>query len=225
MDNYVNSYDKHDKRHALADNDCGLPDYGPWLTSLASGLAAVDQVDFLVDHLEGPQPQAKKAAVLVPLFPHTSEQELHVAFIRRSATMRAHSGEIAFPGGKCETDEAFPVETALREAQEEIGLDPARVRVLGLLNPVFTIVSNYVILPVVAFLPEGLGALHLQTSEVSEVIVASVQQLSNPAIVHTEQWLRDGKTRVVHFYQYGEYTIWGATGRILSEFLKLLPAE
>src|SRR5215472_134839 len=109
------------------------------------------------DSVEGPQPDARRAAVLIPLF--ELQGEAYLAFIRRASTLRAHSGEIAFPGGQVEPGEAFPVATALREAQEEIGLDPASIEVLGLLPPVYTVVSNYLITPVVAYLPSGLGTL------------------------------------------------------------------
>jgi len=114
--------------------------------------------------------------------------------------------------------------TALREAQEEIGLDPARVEVLGLLSPVFTVVSNFLITPVVAFLPQGLGELQLQASEVHELLLAPLQGLADPAILHTEQWTRDNRTRLVYFYDYASYRIWGATGRMLNAFLETIAA-
>jgi len=110
----------------------------------------------------------------------------------------------------------------LREAQEEIGLSPARVEVLGVLDPVFTVVSNYLILPVVAYLPEGLGTLRLQASEVTEVLLASLPRLADPTISHTEEWTRGGIARTVYFFDYGTYRIWGATGRILNELLEVL---
>jgi 8-oxo-dGTP pyrophosphatase MutT (NUDIX family) len=171
------------------------------------------------DGVEGPQPEARRAAVLIPVF--ELHGETYLAFIRRASTLRSHSGEIAFPGGKVEDDESFPVMTALREAHEEIGLDPASIEVLGILPPVFTVVSNYLITPVVAYLPSGLGTLTLQASEVAEVILAPLRRLSDPAIAHIEQWSRSGEVRTVYFYMYDAYQIWGATGRILAAFLEL----
>ncbi len=167
----------------------------------------------------GPQAEARRAAVLVPVF--ESHGETYLAFIRRASTLRSHSGEIAFPGGKVEDGESFPVTTALREAQEEIGLDPASIEVLGLLPPVFTMVSNYLITPVVAYLPSGLGTLTLQASEVAEVILAPLRRLSDPAIAHVEQRSRSGEVRTVYFYRYDTYQIWGATGCMLAAFLEL----
>lgn len=170
--------------------------------------------------VEGLQPEARRAAVLIPLF--ELHGETYLAFIRRASTLRAHSGEIAFPGGQAEPGEAFPVATALRETQEEIGLDPASVEVLGLLPSVFTPVSNYLITPVVAYLPSGLGTLTLQSSEVTEVILTSLRRLADPAIAYTEQWTRSGRVYTVYFYIYDAHKIWGATGRMLAAFLELL---
>src|SRR5207302_1971115 len=119
-------------------------------------------------------------------------------------------------GGSVDATDVSPVMAALREAQEEIGLDPTRVEVLGILAPVFTVVSNYLIMPVVAFLSEGPGALQLQASEVAEIILVPLQGLADPSIAHTEEWTRGGLTRTVYFYDYGSYRIWGATARIVN---------
>src|SRR6266566_6534273 len=135
-------------------------------------LEPLESADISVDAVEGQLPHARKAAVLLGIFEQDGQSTL--IFIRRSSTLRAHSGEIAFPGGGVEPTDHSPIMAALREAQEEIGLDAARVEVLGMLHPVFTVVSNYLIVPVVAFLPEGLGTLQLQTSEVTEIILASL---------------------------------------------------
>lgn len=183
-------------------------------------LEPVERADMLIDAVEGQCLDARKSAVLLAVF--EQENVPYIAFIRRASTLRAHSGEIAFPGGGVDATDASPVMTALREAYEEIGLEPARVEVVGVLPPVFTLVSNYLITPVVAYVPQGLGELHLQASEVTELILIPLQTLAEPAIAHTEQWTRGGMTRTVYFYDHGPYRIWGATGRILSMLLALL---
>jgi 8-oxo-dGTP pyrophosphatase MutT (NUDIX family) len=188
--------------------------------TLRERLEPVEHGHILPDAVEGLLPHARKAAVLLPLF--EQEGELYLVFIRRASTLRAHSGEIAFPGGGADLTDTSPVMTALREAQEEIGLDPARVEVLGVLSPVFTVVSNYLVLPVVAFLPHGLGELHLQASEVTELILVPLRGLADPAVLHTEEWTRADLTRTIYFYDYGPYRIWGATGRILNTLLETL---
>ena len=187
---------------------------------LQERLEPIERAALLSDALEEVLPSARKAAVLLGLF--EEQGEIHLIFIRRAATLRSHSGEIAFPGGGHELTDSSLVVTALREAQEEIGLDPSQVEVLGLLHPVFTVVSNYLIVPVVAFLPRGLGTLRLQASEVTEVLLTSLSGLADPAIFHTEQWTRQGQTRTIYFYDYGTWRIWGATARILNELLEVL---
>ncbi|GAC1389310.1 MAG: CoA pyrophosphatase [Ktedonobacteraceae bacterium] len=183
-------------------------------------LEPVERADMLVDAIEGQLPNARKAAVLLAVF--EQESKPYITFIRRASTLRAHSGEIAFPGGGADATDVSLVMTALREAYEEIGLAPAQAEVLGVLHPVFTIVSNYLITPVVAYLPQGLGKLQLQASEVTELILVPLQALADPTIAHTEQWSRGGMNRTVYFYDHGSYRIWGATGRILSMLLELL---
>ena len=200
-----------------------IPDIPTSLHILHERLAPTARAEELVDSLEGYLPNARRAAVLLPLF--EQDGELAIAFIRRATTLRSHSGEIAFPGGSVDSTDTSTVMTALREAQEEIGLDPTSVEVLGVLTPVFTVVSNFLITPVVAFLPRGLGELHLQTSEVKELILVPLRGLADPAILHTEQWMRNGMARLVHFYDYGPHRIWGATGRILNALLETLHAS
>lgn len=190
------------------------------IMALRSRLEPVERADSLCDALEGQQPNARKAAVLIGLFEREGEATL--IFIRRASTLRSHSGEIAFPGGSVDVTDASPVRTALREAQEEIGLLPARAEVLGILFPVFTVVSNFLITPVVAFLPQGPGELRLQASEVADLLLLPLRGLADPTIAHTEQWTREGLARTVYFYDYGSYRVWGATARMLNALLGLL---
>lgn len=197
-----------------------LHDISEVLAVLRTCLQPLDASVSLVDVLEGERPNARKSAVLLALF--EQEGATHLVFIRRAATLRAHGGEIAFPGGSYDQEDASLVATALREAMEEISLAPARVEVLGLLAPVFTVVSNFLILPVVAYLPDGPGPLLAQPGEVAEVLVLPLAALADPAIAHTEVWSNGGRTRQVYFYDYGSLRIWGATGRILASLLTLL---
>jgi 8-oxo-dGTP pyrophosphatase MutT (NUDIX family) len=190
------------------------------LRTLRERLEPVERADTLLDTVEGEHAEARKAAVLLPLFVHNDE--LSLLFIQRANTLRAHSGEMAFPGGSQDPTDASPVMTALREAHEEIGLEAERAQVLGLLPPVFTVVSNFIITPVVAYLPWGPGELQLQRSEVTEVVLAPLKELANPVIARHEQWTRGGVTRTVYFYDYGPYCIWGATGRMLNTLLQTL---
>ena len=190
------------------------------LLALRARLEPAERADALVDSLEGQHPQARKAAVLIGLF--EQEGELLLLFIRRATTLRSHSGEIAFPGGSVDLTDASPLETALREAHEEIGLDPSRVEVLGIMPPVFTVVSNFLITPVIAYLARGPGNLQLQESEVDELLLLPLYGLADPAVLHTEVWTRGGVARTVYFYDYGPYRVWGATARMLNALLELL---
>jgi len=190
------------------------------IVALRQRLEPIEHADLLKDTLESYRPTARKASVLLGLFEQNNET--YLTFIRRASTLRAHSGEIAFPGGATDVNDLSPIVTALREAQEEIGLDPSRVEVLGIMPPVFTVVSNFLITPVVAYLPEGPGTLQLQTSEVAEVIFLPLQGLADPAIYHTEQWVRDEVPHTVYFFEYVSYRIWGVTARMLNTLLELL---
>ncbi|SRR6266566_5113386 len=190
------------------------------ILALRERLEPIERADTLKDPLVGNSPTARKSSVLLGLF--DQHNETYLTFIRRASTLRTHSGEIAFPGGAVDHSDVSPVATALREAQEEIGLDPSVVEVLGVLRPVFTVVSNFLIIPIVAHLPRGLGTIQLQASEVAEIILLPLQGLADPAIYHTEKWIRDGLPHTVYFYDYGQYRIWGATARILNALLELL---
>ncbi|SRR5579883_1345361 len=167
---------------------------------------------------------ARPAAVLVPLHAG-SDGTPHLIFTERAQTLSRHSGEISFPGGKRDPADPSLWATALREAREEIGLEPARVTFLGVLPPVFTVVSNYLIAPQVGLVRGQLAEIApaVNPAEVAAVIDAPLAVLADPAIHHTEEWMRNGIPRTIYFYQYGPHRIWGATARILADLLRLLP--
>jgi 8-oxo-dGTP pyrophosphatase MutT (NUDIX family) len=171
-----------------------------------------------------PAPAADQiaAAVLVPLFVAGEPAEQHIVLTRRRADLKRHAGEISFPGGRQDAEDADLAETALREAEEEIGLPRAEVRLLGQLPPTSTFATNYVIHPFVGMIPEGI-AWRLSPREVDAV-------LELPLAV-----LRAGRTRTrmerrgISFetdaYIVDEHLIWGATARILENLLRQLDAE
>jgi 8-oxo-dGTP pyrophosphatase MutT (NUDIX family) len=190
------------------------------ILTLRQRLEPIQHAESMIDAQQKQYPFARNAAVLITLF--DKDEETYISFIRRASTLRSHSGEIAFPGGASDMSDVSPIVTALREAHEEIGLTSSRVEVLGIMPSVFTVVSNFLITPVVAFLPEGPGPLQLQESEVSEIIFLPLKDLANPAIYHTEQWVRDNVPHIVSFFDYGVYRIWGATAHMLTMLLELL---
>ncbi len=190
------------------------------ISALRQQLEPAQHAELMKDAQQKQYPSARNAAVLITLF--DEHDETYISFIRRASTLRAHSGEIAFPGGASDVSDVSPIVTALREAHEEIGLTPTRVDVLGIMPTVFTVVSNFLITPVVAYLPEGPGTLRLQESEVSEIIFLPLQGLANPAIYHTEQWVWDNVPHTISFFDYGTYRIWGATAHMLTMLLELL---
>jgi 8-oxo-dGTP pyrophosphatase MutT (NUDIX family) len=167
---------------------------------------------------------ARPSAVLLPLHAG-SDGTPHLLFSERSRALSRHRGEISFPGGRRDPGDPSLWGTALREAQEEIGLDPARVTFLGELPAVFTVVSNYLIVPQLGSVQGQLAEIapSINPAEVAMVIDAPLAALADPAIHHTEEWTRDGSAHLVYFYQYGPHRIWGATARILADLLRLLP--
>jgi 8-oxo-dGTP pyrophosphatase MutT (NUDIX family) len=162
------------------------------------------------------------AAVLVPLFER--DGQLHAVFTKRRSDLRLHAGQISFPGGRRDPDDANLIATALREAQEEIGLDPATVRVLGALPPTPTVVTDIAIYPIVGLIAEPAGRWRIAAEEVEAVIEATLAQLA--ATHRLERFTRaNGLTVTTDAYTAGNDTIWGATGRIVSELLGRLSAS
>jgi 8-oxo-dGTP pyrophosphatase MutT (NUDIX family) len=181
-----------------------------------------EQIPSLPPHaLAGQELAARAAAVLVPLY--ATQGEPYLLFTRRSKNLAKHKGEISFPGGSRDPNDSTLAMTALREAQEEIGLDPNGVEILGALSPVFVSVSNFLITPQVGWLGKELPSLIANQAEVAELIQAPLAALARPSIYHTEVWRRFGSTHIVHFFEYGQYLIWGATARVLFSLLSLLP--
>ena len=163
-------------------------------------------------------PPLVRAGVLIPLV--TRGNGIELLFTRRTDTVLTHKGQISFPGGQQEEVDGATVETALRESYEEIGLDPARVTVLGELDDVFTAVSSFVITPVVGLVEGGIDDLRPAPDEVKSLLVVPVSRLLD-ADVHTTEKRSLGEQQYrIHYYTVGDDVIWGATGRIVYQFLK-----
>lgn len=159
------------------------------------------------------------SAVLLPLYARDGETRL--LFIKRSDRVAWHKGEIAFPGGRIEPSDKSPLQAALREADEELGINPRDVIPLGALAPVSTIVSNMRILPFVGLLPV-LPALRPDAFEVAEVIDVPLGALFDPAARRVAERLVRGTIQNVPFYYVESHEIWGATGRIVRLLLEKL---
>jgi 8-oxo-dGTP pyrophosphatase MutT (NUDIX family) len=159
------------------------------------------------------------AGVLVPLFEEAGETR--VILTRRAAHLRSHTGEVAFPGGRLEPGEDAPA-GAMREAHEEIGLDPAEVEVLGELAPLETASSRSRITPIVGALARR-PRLAPNPAEVARIFDVSLAELVSDGIYREERWDLPGHgDRPMHFFELEDETVWGATARILTELLELV---
>lgn len=153
----------------------------------------------------------KPAAVLVPLI--CRDDGVHVLLTQRTAHLSKHAGQIAFPGGRLDEGET-PLQAALRETQEETGIDPRFVTPLGFLDGYLT-VTGYLVNPVVALLNHGY-TLVPQADEVADIFDVPLPFLMTPANreTHTREW--QGLTRQYYAYPFGERYIWGATAGMIK---------
>ncbi|MCO8125699.1 CoA pyrophosphatase [Acidimicrobiia bacterium EGI L10123] len=155
------------------------------------------------------------SAVLAPLYEH--DGETHVVLTRRAWHMRSHTGEVSFPGGKQEPGET-PWQTALREAHEEVALDPASVEQVGELHHLATVTSRSSIVPYVGVLP-GRPRLAPNPDEVDAILHVSLADLLDPEAYRQERWGLPGIDRPIHFFEIVGDTIWGATASMLVDLL------
>lgn len=166
--------------------------------------------------------EPKAASVLIPLV--ARDAGLQVLLTRRTAHLRDHAGQISFPGGRAEPGDADAAATALREAQEEVGLDPASVEVIGHL-PAYTTVTSYVVTPVVGLVHPPFD-LRVDPGEVDEAFEVPLAFLMNPAHHRRHEWEMEGIRRRFLSMPWqgpgGEYFIWGATAAMLRNLYAFL---
>jgi 8-oxo-dGTP pyrophosphatase MutT (NUDIX family) len=153
----------------------------------------------------------------VLLLLYEREGEPVTLLTRRSQHVGGHKGEISLPGGAPEPGDESLYATALRECWEEIGVDAADVTLIGALDPVLTVVTNYAITPFVARLARPVFTPNPR--EVEELIELPLRRLIEPDAAREELWERDGVPRTIYFYSYSDHVIWGATARILRQFI------
>ena len=165
--------------------------------------------------------EAHPAAVLVPLF--QDQGGWQVLYTRRTESVDAHPGQVSFPGGRVEESDAGPEQAALREAEEEIGLRPSDVHVLGVLDSLLT-VTQYLVAPVIATMPWPY-AMALNEREVASVFAVPIRWLADPANLEARPWPPTGPERhptVYYFQPYQGEVIWGVTARITVQLLEAI---
>jgi len=158
------------------------------------------------------------AAVLVPIY--YKEGEYYILFTKRTERVKEHKGEISFPGGAYQEGDRTLVDTALRECAEEIGLMADQVEILGELDDMPTIATNYIVTPFVAFI-SGLQNLKVDAKEAEEIIEVPIRALLDKSCLRQETDIVNGEEVPLYFYHYRGRVIWGATARILNQFLDI----
>jgi len=154
----------------------------------------------------------KASAVLMPLF--YSQGQYHILFTERSDEVVFHKGQVCFPGGTREPSDSDLLQTVLREAEEEIGLEAKDIEILGELDDIITFVTNYVISPFVAFISHP-HSLRTNGREVKGAFSVPLSFLIDEANFKQDSYA----------YEYEGHVIWGATARILKQFIDLLKSE
>jgi 8-oxo-dGTP pyrophosphatase MutT (NUDIX family) len=159
----------------------------------------------------------KCAAVLIPLVWYADEW--HLLFTRRTDTVESHKGQVSFPGGACDEGETTPEETALREAEEEIGIHPGTVKVLGRLSNLITI-TYFRVTPVIGVV-QWPAVFRVGEHEVARIFTIPLAWLANPA--NRWEFEMPGRTRsLIAYHPYDGELLWGATARMTVDFLKVL---
>jgi 8-oxo-dGTP pyrophosphatase MutT (NUDIX family) len=166
-------------------------------------------------------PALTRAAVLIPLF--KKNEEYHVLLTRRTHKVSHHKGQISFPGGRQDKGEDL-LSTALREAKEEMGIAEKDVHLLGELDDICTVASDFCVSPFVGLIPYPYP-FKVNRHEIEEIIEVPLSVFLDEDKFREEFRERNGEPLRVYFFQHEDHTIWGATARILKQLIDLLPEE
>lgn len=170
------------------------------------------------EHYHSHSRGCRRAAVLLLLYPH--EGELYTVLTARRRDLPDHPGQVSLPGGARQGRETVE-QTALREAEEELGIDPSLVTTLGRLTHIYIRPSHFCLQIVVGYLPHR-PAWRPAADEVAELIETPIAYFLDPASQSSEERLIDGQVRFVPFYRLGAYEVWGATAMAIAEFTAVL---
>jgi len=175
-------------------------------------------VRYLGKNNDGNVKNAKKSAVLILLFP--SKNKINTVLIKRNTDNSVHSGQISFPGGKYEDSDDSLIYTAIREANEEIGIEPSQVNVIKQLTSLYVPASNFIIYPILGYLNNS-PCFHPNPDEVEKVIELEINELLSPDSKGLSYLSFDKLRITAPYYKANNLKIWGATAMILSEVLEL----
>jgi 8-oxo-dGTP pyrophosphatase MutT (NUDIX family) len=162
-------------------------------------------------------PNLTPAAVLFPLL--LEDGKLHILFTKRTQTVKVHKGQISFPGGVRDPEDKSLLATALREAQEEIGLKPEDVEILGVLDPINTVTTGFLVSAFVGVIPHPYP-FQLNGREVAEILTVPFHFLADETHWSQRSYHANNQSFQAYFVSYGNYRIWGATARILKIFFE-----
>lgn len=158
------------------------------------------------------------SSVLFLLFPYN--ESIYTCLIKRPGSMKHHPGQIGFPGGKVEAEDGSPKLTAMREAEEEVGVKPGEYFIVGQLSDLFIEVSNFVIHPFLAW-ADSMPEFTKCSSEVEEIILFPIGEfMENEKIAKTELQTMTGKLKIP-YYPYKNEIVWGATAMIMAELCEI----
>jgi 8-oxo-dGTP pyrophosphatase MutT (NUDIX family) len=166
-----------------------------------------------------PRKDSSDAAVLIFLYP--VNRIIHTVFIQRPEYNGVHGGQISFPGGKKEPADKDLLQTAIREASEETGIDPLEVRIIGTLTPLYIPVSNIIVTPFVGW-SENRPSFTPETTEVVFIIEADIRPFLDYSIIRTKPFEIRGDIIDIKYFNYNGNVIWGATAMILHELLTII---